>query len=1306
MIIDCLLVGKPDRVGSTWAQMAFNYQNLASGLPNDEPTPFTVKSAADAPATGAHLLWTLPYALRHGISDGNGVTFPLVPNRWLVLRAFYDAAGGTPSLSGTVLQSDLLTDAGGVIPITVSQYPDPARSTTTRRIGGATALADWTGSAGPAQPFLSANAPGCLTWSASYDNVRNVFSVHDPMEGAAGTYSFLVLGWYADPTTDPTQKLPTETPDDWRSALSKLFGWSVGEDAQAIAALQQTWRDWAACHGFDGSNFDPAKVNLPPQLANAIKAYGAWWQAHGIAIDPPGLPRQMVCQGFVAQVDWKGADESYGTGAPGGGSGYPDVAAGNTATEAIAAWLAKKTVEYDHGDPSTIPVIEQAIEAFQKGILLDLATDPAGTEAKLHAAEFAAVGNKRDWIVVLPEVTEANNDNAGQMTVPLDPVQTQALIVLNAAQDELEQTQENLVSQQAEMFGLIYKQMHLPRSAPQSIANKIASAITAIESAITASRQRKASAMSAVDAALETLRQMLGDAYVVKQVSLPASYSPNDPVLMVARAQGDTKFAAPGAYDDDDFLYCRGTGQTVSGITIRYDVGGNDDPITLTAKDLLAGGDGPGTLTLPVGQPIPKEAQDLWMELMFLDTGAAPYLARIYFARRGIAPSQAQMDALTEIVRQQQMAPWDGLRVFGMAVQAAGEAGGLVGVLPSKVAVSYRTGQPWTPVFMDWRVVWYPSSMEPSGELTDWVLGPTDFEWTGTGIPKPATPLIHEGRAVFNPRTAQDIAARLAHFQDSPDYDKLDKNIRKALEEMSGLLARADIFTQSMAGLTQQLLTRMIAPNQNNASPETEKYLGDAPTDYRPLAGTTYTNSEPFFPLRAGHLQVIDLWVVDVYGQILRGKDPALGAMAPIPDLVRAQTVVTKGGGNESYVQLVPRLSQTARLNFDTLDAASDSVFSNSSDRTSPICGYVIPNHLDTSLMVYDAAGAIQGSVIKVYLDPSEHKPGNSGLRWDAPPGSDAPLGAPPHLANAHLQSFIIELLAQSMVKGGGVLDALLDHIDSALWPLGHLGPSGQGNAALLGPTLAVVRARITATLDGYPAYNQSWIDTGAYFVGPGDRYDPRPTPVMSVPLPVRVGDTGLISNGIMGYFLNDAYDRFHAVYGAGPQTGLLRRALASGVRRRGSLRGMVPAAPAEVALLKLDPGGSYVVTDHQFTLPPDGTKALLTLLVDPRGAMPVVSGWQPLGTQGLPAGPISTALSQMVAAFRVGPLLVDPQQVQMPLPAEVQGAWSFAARSDITGWAPEASVTAQDAKANLEPSARLLSEGWLVLRNALKSTT
>jgi hypothetical protein len=897
------------------------------------------------------------------------------------------------------------------------------------------------------------------------------------------------------------------------------------------------------------------------------------------------------------------------------------------------------------------------------------------------------------------------SSTAGQTAIPLDEKQTQALTALNAAQSVRDAAAAMLVSRQSELFALLYKNL---RQIFRTLTPATQGLVSAAYAAVTAQIDADQAALTVLDTAIGTKKDALTTliagtkdtpGYVLLSTNAPPATAPNDPVVMLAGVGTDTKFAPPGAYGSGATLACRFTGQTVTGIAVTA----GSTPVTLLAADVLA----PITV-FPQGQPIPKEAQDMWLELLFLDPGSAPFLAATALAKAGAAVTPAAVAALATTISQQQLAPWPVSQTAGLSQQAVAVAAGLQGVLPAPDAITFHNGkQPWSPVALDWQVAWYASATAPSDQLLTWSLDATDYTWTGASPPAPALPpacasvpspvaqpLTFQGRTPLNPKIAADIGAALAQFAaaDDPNYAVLPQYVRDALDGAAVILSRFDVMTQALSGFTQQLLQRSIAASADSTDAATVKRLGDKPIRFVPQPGNDDGCLHPFFPVRAGHFVLTNVWVIDSFGQILRGVDPSLGRVLP----VRAQSMKTHRDGtdpnrdpNAPFVELPPRIAQTARVDLRLLDADDDAILTNSSDATSPICGWVVPNHLDASLMVYDAGGITQGAIIKIATDLQSGGL-DTGLRWDAPPGIDVPLGAPPSLGNAHLQGFVTALLRRGLTEGAAPLDTLLDHVDSALFVNTPLGPPDRNVSALLGAPLAVVRAQVVFELAGLPAFDQSWAATGTYYVGS----NPPPAPVLSVPFGMRIGDMGFGTNGAMGYFVGDDYGTFYAAYGAGGQTAQTLRAIRRGIRPPGGLAQHL----MQTASQPLTDASNYVVTGHLVPLMPNGAPVYVTLLVDPRGMIPVVSGIAPVVTVSLAPGPVSAAMRAMTASFRVGPLLVDPRAIGMPLPAEVRGDWKWVARTDVTSWSDPLAVKQQNAVATIPATPPRLSEGWLTL--------
>ena len=191
-----------------------------------EPRPFEGADdhfTDDQENRGVYLMWTLPAALRHGTQPPGGtssaVTFPLVPNRWLVVRS---AASAGVATQAWIVESDHL---GGTSP-----FVDPTAATPTPTgVGRTTPLSadkPWA-ERNRATTFLTALGPGDPAFSAYQPGNEDVFSIHDKLAAQGigkATLHYFVVGWYADPDKD------------------LLAGWKPGDAAGGYAGLLEHLR--------------------------------------------------------------------------------------------------------------------------------------------------------------------------------------------------------------------------------------------------------------------------------------------------------------------------------------------------------------------------------------------------------------------------------------------------------------------------------------------------------------------------------------------------------------------------------------------------------------------------------------------------------------------------------------------------------------------------------------------------------------------------------------------------------------------------------------------------------------------------------------------------------------------------------------------------------------------------------------------------------------------------------------------------------------------------------------------------------
>ncbi|MEV0416085.1 hypothetical protein AB0I68_36360 [Streptomyces sp. NPDC050448] len=182
-----------------------NFKNIGQGVP-PEPVPFSSPEewTGREDRLGVYLQWELPAALtrgRHDEEEGVG-DFPLVPNRWLVVRHI----DSTRTLTAWIVESDYLDAMDGSVSFQDPNSTEPSAT----KIGKCHQLTGpWQEPANGRAPFLTAIGPGLLTFSVFQPYNTNVFSMHDTLldmpEGQLPErerLSYFVAGWYADPASD------------------------------------------------------------------------------------------------------------------------------------------------------------------------------------------------------------------------------------------------------------------------------------------------------------------------------------------------------------------------------------------------------------------------------------------------------------------------------------------------------------------------------------------------------------------------------------------------------------------------------------------------------------------------------------------------------------------------------------------------------------------------------------------------------------------------------------------------------------------------------------------------------------------------------------------------------------------------------------------------------------------------------------------------------------------------------------------------------------------------------------------------
>lgn len=1256
MQLDVMVLTPALDVTTPFLRATMAYENLLE-FGNPEPAPFAGGSTTQ-PAPGAYLHWTVPQSLRHGNQEDDGsTTFPYLPNRWLVTRI---ELGQPPAqaIKAWLIESDFVDPTAGTSPYLDPSGLDQYGYVQPTKIGRATLLTAVTSLPAQPTPFLQAIGPGSVYFSAYEPGVENVLAFVDTMTmnddttpiTQPTTFTYAVIGWYSDAEIDP------------------LAGttWSANTDASLAGTYVNDKHPWYV--------------------------YAA----------DADLPTQTVVHAMVSTVSW---DPSANNGPP---PNYPtntpqtvQVALGSTAIDALAAIVGLNSNQTE----------ADMLAAFQYNLLatFDQPGSPEALDLAIREHWFNASPGGTVYTVVAKE-PPGSTALPVAAPPPLTPAEQAALAALNVAQRTLDRQQRVLGSMQSTLAGLwwMYQwqlQNNPPQPAPSAwLANQLPRQIGIGTSPsnpggtdptqepwyawkVQAQQNLIAQLQGQVGAATTALTALLDASLTLKATNAPQFFAPQDPVVVITGLGRATNL------DPSDGLLCRLPSQTVAGLT----VGGT----AYTAGTLAA--------QIPVladpNSLLPSGAQELNVENLFL---SPDLLAQAIFG------NTSNVAAVTAAI----------------AALPAPPAGGQ---FPPVSFAAATWVQPWVPLMLDWQVTvlkapayvtppaWSETAWNPVSFATfdqaNWQFNGSDFGWVGPtqsqsqAKPPYTFPNFDEadsasmqlvGRTFITPQATFTLANQLDRYVKQHQFR--DPSLEALLQNLDTLvdgIAGQDILSQRLSGLLGQLIQHGSDPATAPSGPITS-LLGNVahgiptpfPDPFAIFGGPTWS----FAPLGGTFFVVNQLTVVDAFG---RSIDVMLSNHSTAPPAVTSAAeeeyffpiagqclesptgqppAPNKGPSTDPTTRmlaLLPRAVQGARLGLTLLTNDGSDTDITLAAGANPICGWVVPNHLDRSLALYAPDGSAWG---ELYL--SQHVNGTYVPAWQPDPTNPSAPQSVEAIPNGFVQQLVAALWNRT--DNGAALGDLLLAIDQGLWTI---NPPGDRNDldldVLVGRPLAIVRAELALGLNGLAVTSQDWWNIFAVDPTgpPGDGTQPAALAgldggIRSYLWPVRLGSQVLRNDGLIGYFADNptapsaTYDACTVVtLPAELQTDYLQQ-----------------VGPTTYPQLRF-------VDDSATTLDPTQQQVVrLTLLVDPRGAVHAFSGLQPVVATSIPTEFVTPALKNMSYVFRAGPLLTTPDAVRVPRPAASQGTWAWFDNVIDT----VTSLTPADPNATIPLTAPLVKEGWL----------
>ncbi len=1227
---------------------------------------------------GVHLHWAMPDALLRGGQDpatspsGKGeLAMPRLPDRWVVVRAVMPVGARQAMLRGWLIDAT----TGSITDLVPS---DPS--------GDLPAPID-------ALDRLDGAFGGSLLWTASATASAQRFAFHDrlhdieAMPNLDGNQAvYVVAGWWSDTLSDPLST--ARGPSQLHTVLDSLGWWDGG--AEATTAHRRSARTLAnrrAARGLESiaktvsveivSEDEHANRSLTSDVA--IRAGVPVDRVERVLIGPRPPSYATLLHGAVMGVPVRGSR-------PAGVDDRPDedamsVALGADTDDLLSAFAAEALGVGEDNRAAA----EQLCAAFTSDLLDRLGTVDglADLAEREHSEGF--------WPLAGTPLPGARPDRLRAAdSAPMTPVS----VGRKGRGARAGRGPRNDLGVGVEQVDLAVRlrwkgDLDLVESSTGAFSRS-----AVVSEAINSTGTRSGfgvSASAASGAAGASAASAPGTADV-REVVRPAPrwFRPQAPMLAVKGARPNHRHHGDGLFDDSNRLRCRYPNECVE----RWEGVVNGADVVTSLRSAAVPDE---TLALVREAVLLNPYSHRWLAA----AGAAasnPGLAAAFEARLGAemvrlygddgrydTTSHLQAPVVQPIrtVRAASGTPtagaWSGVSALEtlMDRQVAAllaEHSLLPGTPPSPIAIT-TWRQPWIPLWAEWEV-----TLVGRDDLSGWTLGDADFERVPeadivSSDPRRMRSFTFVGRSAVGQGMTTALHESVTRWLEAEQQRDdsggvLSEPDEAALARLGDFLAPYDLVSASLDGIREQLLgmpyVGVLERSDAGSTDERPPVANDLPT-----------------PLFGGTLHLRRLRLVDAFGRT---------QAVPVDAVATTRALEVENEPAATWMR--PRVQHLARWLWRLVDpahgrdadpAAAPEAFVDQLDPTSmvnPVIGFLLPDHIDEALELFGVDGTPIGQI--------GHDPITGSVRWEPSPGRAVPPDAGP-LVGLDPHETLLGELAVGVVRSdvaarhretppsASALTALLRAIDTTLWSVDTFAALGSPTiAGLVGRPIAVVRA--TMRLETPDDVDEVEV---RHPKGPEGRRAAFAT-LLETAFPVRLGALWRADDALLGYFVDDDYTSFH----------LVDKVVAATARESGRQRGHLGLLGATKVPASDVLSHPYVADTSTLWLRPGQTRRL-TLLMLPAGKAHLISGVTPMKSIALAEDWVGRGLTRLVPSIRVGPVLVDPTEIRLPLVSTLAERQAFTRRTGALTWRDDP-ILAATQTAYLPRLAHEAQEGWI----------
>lgn len=951
------------------------------------------------------------------------------------------------------------------------------------------------------------------------------------------------------------------------------------------------------------------------------------------------FPTAIMCHGFIHSVNWDPA-KHYVLPV---GSAAVNTGVGMTAIEGKAAQLSRQT-----------GAAEKLLSGYFYDVLKD-SVDATEMSGQIENHVYTAYDGGTLWEI--KHVEKDASDKEEKESIPgfpdpkTNPGLSEAFKKINTEQQAWDKLLQKKKSLMLEFRALTDKMIMADADANQTLLASLTARRDLLKNdidVITAAITQHKAAVTAQQAAINQMPAFSGTGgkaplFELVEKKMPRYWQPNDPSLLFSGPGVTTssKYKNPGKGDK---LLCRTAREIIAGMILNDNATAERTVsainVTLALKEL-------GSLKNNISL-----ISQLYYEAILFDPSWTTVWAQQYYVDSpgNNVNIQALATYLRNMLQLTAGAPTDKFK--GVVLRGSTlirPESWSIDALSQLLATRglQRWQHPWTPLYLIWYAKFIPSYAIENGQWRykqqDWQWENKQYRYKGAG-PDAMKAMEYAGKVLLTDMMTSLLQQRL------PENTDAGAHLSQALGAFSdALLMRRQCIHIPLLSNPADNDWALIPDNSLNDYLSKEAY-------FFPDVFAKSGEAANFFPLRAGHLQFTRLWITDAFGQVKKVIDTDSGG-----------NIIQKGRmhiaeslnqlNNGVQITLSPRVIQPARLLFRWCTAQPGPLEESSSDpATNPVCGWLLPDHLDQSLDIYASNGVKCGALKMVTVD------GRLQLQWNNPPGVANDVTPEAAISNRYLLDFVKGLLGfqdnGGQAAGGPALQALFELCNrTALFLSTSGGQQTPGIAGLMGQPVALVRASLKLELQGLPAQPQHYEHTIT------EATKTQPPGLAGLYFPVALGDTRNNKDGLIGYFKDKGkgFSEMHIPFGM--------------------------SKPAS---------GYFTSDDIRLSFNASEDQEGITILMDPRGGVLADTGMLPAKFIDLPAT-YTEGLKHMELDILIAPFLGAPTAPFIPLGGEPDRQWVLKQQTTTGNW-QQTNIDNQTQLQTGSLKGQVIQEGFLSL--------